>query len=147
MSCLRHGPRSSRSLPDWRLAIVGGGPLEAELQALAAKLNIESSVDWIGQVSDPFPLLRGAEFFVLTSRFEGTPNALLEAMACGLPAVVSDASPGPCELIGPEDGAGLIVPVEDAAATAEAIIRLASDEALRLRLGLAARERARGSRS
>jgi glycosyltransferase involved in cell wall biosynthesis len=130
-------------LPDWRLAIVGGGPLEGELQALAAKLNIENSVDWIGHVSDPFPLLRGAEFFVLTSRFEGTPNAMLEAMVCGLPAIVSDASPGPCELIGPDESAGLIVPVEDVCATAEAIIRLARDEALRLRLGLAARERAR----
>jgi GalNAc-alpha-(1->4)-GalNAc-alpha-(1->3)-diNAcBac-PP-undecaprenol alpha-1,4-N-acetyl-D-galactosaminyltransferase len=130
-------------LPDWRLAVVGGGPLEAELRALAAKLNIANSVDWIGQVRDPFPLLRGAEFFVLTSRFEGTPNALLEAMACGLPAIVSDASPGPCELIGPDGSAGLIVAVEDARATAEAIIRLARDEALRRRLGLAARERAR----
>jgi glycosyltransferase involved in cell wall biosynthesis len=123
---------------------VGGGPLEGELKALAGRLNIEHSVDFIGHVSDPFPLLRGAQFFVLTSRFEGTPNALLEAMACGLPAVVSDASPGPCELIGTgEDAAGLIVPVEDAAATAEAIIRLASEETLRRRLGLAARERAR----
>lgn len=130
-------------LPGWRLAIVGGGPLAGELQALAAKLDIADSVDFIGQVSDPFPLLRGAELFVLTSRFEGTPNALLEAMACGLPAIVSDASPGPCELIGPDESAGLIVPVEDAHATAEAILRLARDEALRRRLGLGARERAR----
>jgi len=131
------------ALPTWRLAIVGGGPLEGELKELARRLGIENSVDWIGHVSDPFPLLRGAEFFVLTSRFEGTPNALLEAMACGLPGVVSDASPGPCELIGSDDiGAGLIVPVEDAGATAEAIIRLARDGTLRHRLGLAARERA-----
>jgi glycosyltransferase involved in cell wall biosynthesis len=131
-------------LPDWRLAIVGGGPLEGELQALAAKLNIEHSLDWIGHVSDPFPLLRGAEFFVMTSRFEGTPNALLEAMVCGLPAVVSDASPGPCELIGTDGGtAGLIVPVEDASTTADAIIRLARDDTLRRRLALEARERAR----
>ena len=132
------------ALPGWRLALVGDGPLASELKALAAGLNIEDSVDWIGHVADPFPWLRGAEFFVLTSRFEGTPNALLEAMACGLPAVVSDASPGPCELIGSdESAAGLIVPVEDADGTAEAIIRLARDETLRSRLGLAARERVR----
>ncbi len=128
--------KAAAGLPDWRLMLVGGGPLEGELKALAAKLNIESSVEFAGHVSDPFPLLKGASFFVLTSRFEGTPNALLEAMACGLPAVVSDASPGPCELIGSgDDAAGLIVPVEDVAATAAAIIRLAGDEDLRRRLG------------
>jgi glycosyltransferase involved in cell wall biosynthesis len=65
-------------------------------------------------------------------------------MAFGLPAVVSDASPGPCELIGAgEDAAGLIVRVEDADATAEAIVRLARDGALRRELGAAARERAK----
>jgi glycosyltransferase involved in cell wall biosynthesis len=134
----------SAALPNWRLALVGGGPLAGELKEQARKLGVDDSIDWIGHVSDPFPLLRGAKLFVMTSRFEGTPNALLEAMACGLPAVVSDASPGPCELIGTgDDASGLIVPVEDADATAEAIIRLAGDETLRRRLGLAARERAR----
>ena len=66
-------------------------------------------------------------------------------MACGLPAVVSDASPGPCELVGDggDDPAGLIVPVEDAEATADSIIAMARDETMRRRLGLAARERAR----
>ena len=130
-------------LPDWRLALVGDGPMASELKALARGLKIEGNVDWIGHVSDPYPLLRCAKFFVMTSRFEGMPNALLEAMACGLPAVVSDSSPGPCELIGADESAGLIVPVEDADATAKAIIRLACDETLRRRLGLAARERAR----
>jgi glycosyltransferase involved in cell wall biosynthesis len=132
------------SLPDWRLALVGDGPLADELKEQARKLGVEDSVDWVGHVSDPFPLLRGAKLFVMTSRFEGTPNALLEAMACGLPAVVSDASPGPCELIGADESrAGLIVPVEDANATADAILRLARDDTLRRRFGLAARERVR----
>jgi glycosyltransferase involved in cell wall biosynthesis len=131
-------------LPDWRLALVGDGPLGDELKSQARKLSVADSIDWVGHVSDPFPYLRGAKLFVMTSRFEGTPNALLEAMACGLPAVVSDASPGPCEMIGSgDDAAGLIVPVEDATATADAVIRLARDEALCRRLGLAARERAR----
>jgi glycosyltransferase involved in cell wall biosynthesis len=130
-------------MPDWRLALVGDGPLTGELKDRARNLGIAGSIDWVGHVSDPFPYLRGAKLFVMTSRFEGTPNALLEAMACGLPAVVSDASPGPCELIGSgEDAAGLIVPVEDTEATANAIIRLAGDETLRRRFALAARERA-----
>jgi glycosyltransferase involved in cell wall biosynthesis len=136
--------KASPSLPGWRLAIVGNGPLEVELKALAMKLGIEDSVDWLGYVNDPLPLLRGADFFVMTSRFEGTPNALLEAMACGLPAIISNASPGPTELVGSgESAAALIVPVEDAAATAEAIIRLARDQNLRSRLAFAARERIR----
>ena len=75
----------------WKLVIVGDGPLASELRELARDLNISSNVDWCGYVSDPFPLLRASKFFVLTSRFEGTPNALLEAMACGLPGIVSDA--------------------------------------------------------
>jgi glycosyltransferase involved in cell wall biosynthesis len=134
----------AKAIPNWRLAIVGGGPLADNLKDLAVKLGIESSVDWFGQVSDPLPFLRGAEVFVLTSRFEGTPNALLEAMACGLPSVVSDASPGPCELVGTDEtAAGLIVPVEDVGATGDAIISLANDETLRRRFGLAAQERAR----
>lgn len=133
-----------KALPDWRLALVGDGPLAGALKEQARMLGVDNSIDWVGHVSDPFPLLRGAEFFVMTSRFEGTPNALLEAMACGLPAVVSDASPGPCELIGTDESpAGFIVPVEDASATADAIIRLARDETLRQRFGVAACERVR----
>jgi glycosyltransferase involved in cell wall biosynthesis len=140
---LRAWAKAAPLLPGWRLAIVGGGPLEAKLKALAADLKIENDVDFLGHVVDPFPLLASAKFFVLTSRFEGTPNALIEAMAFGLPAVVSDASPGPCELIGMGDGAaGLIVPVGESDATAAAIVKLASDQDLRHRLGLSARERA-----
>lgn len=128
--------KASTALPGWRLMLIGGGPLDGELKALAAKLGVAGSVTFAGHVDDPFPLLKAAKLFVLTSRFEGTPNALLEAMACGLPAIVSNASPGPCELIGTgDDAAGLIVPVEDAEATAAAMVSLASDEALRKRLG------------
>ena len=126
-------------LPEWRLAIIGDGPLREELQALAGELGIASHVDWLGYLDDPIPYLKAAKFFVLTSRFEGSPNALLEAMACGLPSVVSAASPGPLELIG--DDAGLIVPVEDAEATAAAIMTLANDEGLRARLAEAAIKR------
>ncbi len=137
---LKAAARAFEQLPDWRLAIVGDGPLRDELEALAGELGIASRVDWFGHVDNPVPYLRAAQAFVLTSRFEGSPNALLEAMACGLPAVVSDASPGPLELIG-EEHAGLIVPVEDVEATAAAMVRLGTDEALRARLGEAALER------
>ena len=130
------------TLAGWRLAIVGDGPLRGELQELAKKLGISARIDWFGHVSDPSPHLAASRFFVLTSRFEGSPNALLEAMACGLPAIVSDASPGPLELIGDEE-AGLIVPVEDVDATSLALVRLATDAALQAKLGKAAQDRTR----
>jgi glycosyltransferase involved in cell wall biosynthesis len=130
-------------LPEWRLAIVGDGPLRDGLQALAKDLKVENTVDWYGHVADPFPLLRAAQFFILTSRFEGTPNALLEAMACGLSAIVSDASPGPCELVGSDENAGLIVPVGGITATADALVRLGRGTQMRRRLADVARERAR----
>jgi glycosyltransferase involved in cell wall biosynthesis len=123
-------------LPEWRLAIIGDGPLREELEALARELGIASRVDWLGYRDNPIPYLRAAKFFVLTSRFEGSPNALLEAMACGLASVVSDGSPGPLELIG--DEAGLVVPVEDVQATGAALVRLGKEEAFRARLGEAA---------
>lgn len=131
---LRASARVFDVLPGWRLAIIGDGPLRNELESVAHDLGISGTVDWLGYVDDPFPYLRAAQFFVSTSRFEGSPNALLEAMSCGLPAIVTDASPGPLELIGNEE-AGLIVPVDNVEATAAATIRLATDGALRSSLG------------
>jgi glycosyltransferase involved in cell wall biosynthesis len=127
-------------LQDWRLAVLGDGRLENELRAMATGLGIHHRVDWHGVVADPYVFYRSACIFALPSRVEGTPNALLEAMSCGLPVIVSDGAPGPLELV--QDGVtGLVVPVNDARALAAALHRLASDEALRRRLGAAARER------
>jgi GalNAc-alpha-(1->4)-GalNAc-alpha-(1->3)-diNAcBac-PP-undecaprenol alpha-1,4-N-acetyl-D-galactosaminyltransferase len=138
---LKAAAQAFDSLPHWRLAIVGDGPLRDELKLLAHELGIGARVDWFGHVDDPMTYLMAAKAFVLTSRFEGSPNALLEAMACGLPPIVSDASPGPLELVGHQ--AGLIVPVEDVRATADAMVRLGRDDALRAQLGTAAFERTR----
>jgi glycosyltransferase involved in cell wall biosynthesis len=127
-------------LPGWRLAIVGDGPLRAPLEELARDLGVADRIDWIGHVDDPFPYLRAARFFVLPSRFEGSPNALLEAMSCGLASIVTDASPGPLELIG-EESAGLVVPVDDWQAMSRSIVALAGDDRLRDRLSAGALER------
>lgn len=125
---------------EWRLALVGEGRLKSDLRARAAVLGIEDRVDWHGVVPDPYVFYRNASIFALPSRVEGSPNALLEAMNCGLPVIVSDGAPGPLELV--EDGeTGLVVPVNDAAALAKALRRLANDETLRRRLGAAARKR------
>jgi glycosyltransferase involved in cell wall biosynthesis len=127
-------------LDGWRLAIVGDGGLRDDLRMRAERLGIAGRVDWHGVVRDPHVFYHAADFFVLPSRREGTPNALLEAMSCGLPVIVSDGAPGPLELV--EDGVtGLVVPVNDAAALASALRRLVSDGELRSRLGEAARAR------
>lgn len=125
---------------EWRLAIVGDGYLKDSLHAQAERLGINERLNWEGVVVDPYVFYRSAQIFALPSRVEGTPNALLEAMSCGLAVVVSDGAPGPLELV--EDGVtGLVVPVNDAAALASALRRLAADENLRRRLGEAAQEK------
>jgi glycosyltransferase involved in cell wall biosynthesis len=95
-----------------------------------------------GFQTDPVRFMARASVFVLPSRFEGMPNALLEAMAAGLPVVVSDASPGPLEMVDPGVH-GLVVPSENVEALAEALGRLMVDSELRERLGRAARQRLR----
>jgi len=124
----------------WRVTLVGDGPERDRLQRLALDLAIVDSVVFEGFRSDPFTFMQRASIFALPSRFEGMPNALLEAMAAGLPAVVSDASPGPLEMV--SDGVnGLVVPTENHLALAKALQQLIEDGRLRHRLGDAAREK------
>jgi glycosyltransferase involved in cell wall biosynthesis len=76
------------------LHLIGDGPLRNALEQQAVFLGIREHVVFHGQVANPFPLLRRAELFVLPSRYEGLPNALLEAMACEVPTLVSDCPGG-----------------------------------------------------
>ncbi|WP_058553687.1 glycosyltransferase [Thiohalocapsa sp. ML1] len=131
--------RVAGALPDWQLDLVGDGPLRERLAERARSLDLVGRVHFHGHRQDPFPFLYRASVFVLPSRFEGMPNALLEALGAGLPAIVSDASPGPLELI--RDGeTGLVVATDDVDALAGAIRRLCTDAPLRARLAAAAVE-------
>jgi GalNAc-alpha-(1->4)-GalNAc-alpha-(1->3)-diNAcBac-PP-undecaprenol alpha-1,4-N-acetyl-D-galactosaminyltransferase len=137
--------RIAGSLPGWRLAILGEGPLDADLKRQAESLGIADRVVWPGLVDDPFAWYAAADVFVLSSRHEGMPNVMLEAMSVGLPIVASDASPGPLEYA--VDGAtAIVVPNEDPQRLADAMARLAGDDALRGKLGDAARARMDGLR-
>ncbi len=126
------------ALAGWRISFLGEGPSEEPLKELAEKLGVADRLDWRGHVADPFPYYHGAMVFALPSRYEGMPNALLEAMSCGLTPVVSDASAGPLEVVSDGEN-GFVVPVESVTALSRALVRLAKDPEERRRLGAGAR--------
>jgi glycosyltransferase involved in cell wall biosynthesis len=123
-------------VPELVLVVVGDGPERGRLEARAAELQLGPRVRFQGQSRRVADVLRAADAFLLSSHGEGMSNALLEAMACGLPCLASDAVGGAKELLC--QGRGLLVAGGDAAAWAEAIERVAADPALRERLGAAA---------
>ena len=115
-------------------------PERQALEAQAQRLGVANQIDFLGFHSDPASLMRKGGVFVLPSRYEGMPNALLEAMGFALPVVITDVSPGPLEVV--TDGVeGLVVPGDDVEALKRAISRLINDPTLRLRLGEAGRKR------
>ena len=110
------------------LLIVGSGPLREQLVRLATALGIERSVTFAGEQSDIPALLQSSDVAILPSRWEGMPNALLEAMACGLPCIATRVS-GSEDII--QHGVnGLLVEAEDEQAMAQAILTLFTNEAL-----------------
>lgn len=103
-----------------RLAILGEGEERGRLEALARELRVQEDVALPGFVENPYPYMRHAALFALSSRWEGLANVLVEALACGTAVVSTDCPSGPAEIL--EQGRhGRLVPVGDAHALAEAI--------------------------
>ena len=123
--------------PGWRLRICGSGSEQRALQALIAQLGLEAHVQLAGRVGQIERELEQASIFVLSSRAEGLPLALLEAMSKGVPVVSFACSTGPVAVIA-HGVDGLLVTNGDEAALARAICALIADEPLRRRLGAAA---------
>ena len=128
---------------DWRLDIFGDGPGRRELEERIATLGAGGRIALKGSVSreDMLETFARAAVFVLNSRYEGLSHTLVEAMAAGAPVVATRVGGNP-EVV--EDGAnGLLVEAGDAAGLERALARLLSDEALRWKLGDAARDLAK----
>lgn len=128
--------------PDIHLAILGQGAEESALVVLAQELGIEKRVHFPGHVPDVEIWYRNAECLVLSSRHEGWPNVLMEAMVNGCPVVSFDCNYGPSEII-EHDENGLLVPEGDVEGLRKAIARILDDGDLRRSLVIEAMVRAR----
>ncbi|WP_371363042.1 GalNAc-alpha-(1-_4)-GalNAc-alpha-(1-_3)-diNAcBac-PP-undecaprenol alpha-1,4-N-acetyl-D-galactosaminyltransferase [Sporomusa rhizae] len=124
---------------DWNLTIMGEGEKREELQSLIAELALSDRVVLMGKVKRPASILFSSDIFVLSSIYEGFPNALLEAMACGLPSVSFDCPSGPNTII--RNGYdGILVPKADIDSLASALEKLINSEELRRSIGTRALE-------
>ncbi|HEX9062475.1 MAG TPA: glycosyltransferase, partial [Clostridia bacterium] len=109
-----------------RLVIYGEGPDKKRLQELCEKEGVYEAVDFPGAKRDAIKLIAKAQVFVLSSKAEGFPNALVEAMASGIPSISTDCPMGPSEVI--ENGKnGILVPMGDEHAMAAAINKVIED--------------------
>ncbi|MGI9213457.1 MAG: glycosyltransferase [Methylococcaceae bacterium] len=104
-----------------RLMLLGAGHQADTLKSLAASLGIAQAVDWPGFVTNPYAYLARAAVFVLSSRWEGCPNVLIEALAVGTPVVATDCISGPSEVL-QQGRYGRLVPVGDDQAMSAAIL-------------------------
>jgi glycosyltransferase involved in cell wall biosynthesis len=122
--------------PDARLVIAGSGSLESQVNSRINTLSLAQSVHMLGLRQDIPDLLAASDIFVSAAHWEGLPVASLEAMAAGLPLVVTSVGDLP-RVVAP--GTGLLVPPKDPVTLAASIVRLLEQPELRVELGAAAR--------
>ncbi len=127
--------------PDWELKLCGRGKNTEQLRAQIAELGLEDRVTLDGPTEDVPGEMAQASIYVLSSRFEGFPLVLLEAMSKGMACVAFDCPTGPADIV--EDHRnGLLVPARDVEALSAALMEMVADEDLRRRCGEAAIETA-----
>lgn len=129
---------------DVNLLILGEGPLKQEILTLIENLDLKSRVHLLGFVNNPFGFMKKCDSFVLSSNYEGFPNSLLEALACGLPSVSTDCPSGPREMLAPstdftnmltdtieEAEFGILVPVNNVKLLGRAMLNIFNNQELR----------------
>lgn len=127
----------SADFPEWSILIAGEGPEKENLERLVKELNLNERVIFYGLHNDPRELMLQSSLFILPSRYEGFPNALVEAMSCGMPVISFDCPHGPSDIIkNGEDG--VLVPPENIEGLASAMKNLMADSLQRQNLGSAA---------
>jgi glycosyltransferase involved in cell wall biosynthesis len=110
----------------WSLLIVGDGPERKVLKHTINKLGLKNSVTWAGKVNNPYPFYDWADIVVIPSRYEGSPNVLLEAMTCGCAVICTDCKTGPKEMT--ENGRyAKLIPTDNPDELAEAVLDLGSN--------------------
>jgi glycosyltransferase involved in cell wall biosynthesis len=138
---LRVAARLHAQSPRTRFVVIGDGPLRAELEALCESLSLCGALTFTGECDDMPARYRGLDLLLLTSSHEGTPLAVLEAMASGVPVVATDVGGVP-ELVACGI-TGFLAPPGDEARLAELAFSLLADAAMLRRCGRAARDHAR----
>ena len=123
-----------QQMPEWRLDIFGQGEWKDMLQRMIDERGLEASVNLNAPTKDIGKEYSESSMIVMSSHYEGFPMVMIEAMACGLPAVCFDFKCGPRDII-IEGENGLIVPDGDIDGLAEAMVRLMRDDELRKRMG------------
>lgn len=136
---IRAFAKLAEKYPDHKLVIYGKGGLLESYQDLAEELGVADRVEFPGFATDMPAQLEKAGMFVLSSDFEGMPNALMEAMASGLPCVSTDCGGGGAKFLIRDGENGLLVPQKDVDAMAQAMDRILSDEEFAQKLGENAR--------
>lgn len=126
--------------PEYRLRICGGGYLEQELKDYAASLGINDKIIWMGKIPDAYKAIAEDDFFVLSSDFEGMPNALMEAMAMGMPCISCDCVPGGARELINDGENGILCALDNGEDLARAMARLAENPLLAQNLALKAAE-------
>jgi glycosyltransferase involved in cell wall biosynthesis len=125
--------RMVRDRIDCRLLILGKGVERERLERMSEALGLGKDIVFLGFHHNPFKFMRKALLFCTATRYEGLGNAIIEAMALGLPVIATDCRSGPGETL-MNGEYGILVPPEDPEAIADAIIRVLSDSQIRKRL-------------
>ncbi len=121
--------------PEYELFIYGKGPLENELKRLSIDLNVESSVHFMGFTNNVHEAIIDADMYIMSSNYEGMPNALMEAMAIGIPSISTDCPSGGPRVLISNGVNGILVPVKDDIGLSTEMNRLIEESDTRINIG------------